>query len=426
LKTIINLFLLTLFFCSCNSSSRDKKPVDNSPHNILPAPKKLDPREFDYYSRTVSDFFEHHLLHKGFNGAILVAKNGSIVYEKYVGYRDLRKKDSLTDTTPIHIASTGKTFTAMAILQMVQEKKLSLSDSLTKFFPGLPYPGRTIKMLLNHRSGLPNYVYFIPNSGWDTLPAVKAGNKYVTNKDVLNLLYTLQPKQTYLPNTHFSYSNTNFVLLALIIEKLSGKSFPEYMKEKFFDPLQMKNTYIFTMADSLKATPSFNYDGSFWPYDMLEGTYGDKNVYTTPRDLLKWDQALYTEQIINKAMLDSAFTPYSQERASMHNYGLGWRLLILPNSKKIIYHFGRWHGFNAAFARLTGDSATIIILGNRFTRSIYNSAHKAYDIFGDYQQHLNGEEEETDNGETSSKSAAPKYKSKKIYRHTQTKARTRR
>jgi CubicO group peptidase (beta-lactamase class C family) len=248
----------------------------------------------------------------------------------------------------------------------------------------------------------------------------------VTNKDVLNLLYTAKPNQTFRPNTHFSYSNTNFVLLALIIEKISGMPFPQYMKQKLFDPLQMKDTYIFTLADSLKATPSFNYDGRFFPNDFLEGTYGDKNLYTTPRDLLKWDQALYTDKIVGKPLLDSAFTPYSQERPSMHNYGLGWRLLSLPNGKKIIYHFGRWHGFNAAFARLTADSATIIILGNKFNRGIYNTAHDAYDIFGDYQQQLNGEEEETDSTGSSFKSFQPQLKSKKTAVHRKKKSTHRR
>jgi CubicO group peptidase (beta-lactamase class C family) len=302
-----------------------------------------------------------------------------------------------------------------------------LNDSLSKFFPGIPYPGVTIKMMLSHRSGLPNYVYFIPNSNyWDSCSTNNGRSKYVTNKDVLNLLYTTQPKATFPPNTHFSYSNTNFILLAMIIEKISGKPFPLYMKEKFFDPLEMKNTYVFTLADSLKATPSFNYDRRYWGYDFLEGTYGDKNIYTTPRDLLKWDQALYTDRVVNKTLLDSAFTPYSLERPSIHNYGLGWRLLLLHNGKKVIYHFGRWHGFNAAFARLTADSATIIIMGNKFNRNIYKAAHEAYDIFGDYLQHQNGEEEETDNAESSLKSTPAPVKTKRAPIHTKKKSKGRR
>jgi len=295
----------------------------------------------------------------------------------------------VTASTAFHVASTSKPLTAIAILRMVQEKRLSLDDSLTKFFPGLPYPGITVKMLLNHRSGLPNYVYFVSNSDWDK-------TKNVTNNDVLNLLYTLQPKKSYDAGTHFSYSNTNYVLLALIIEKLSGEKFPEYMKKNIFEPLQMTNTFVFTPADSLKAIPSFNYNRTYFQNDFLDETYGDKNIYTTPGDLLKFDQALYSDQFINKALLDSSFTPYSLERISVHNYGLGWHMLMMPDGKKVIYHYGRWHGFNTAFARLIDQKATIIIMGNKFSKNIYNVAHHCYQIFGDYGMENPNDEEEDD------------------------------
>ena len=391
LKTSICLFLLSALWCSCNFSSGSKSAAQPVVTTTTYAPplKKLTSEEFNHYSQIASEFFAKHLLRSNFNGEILIAKNGNIVYEKYVGYADLRKKDSLTEHTPLHIASVSKTFTAMAILQLVQEKKLSLEDSLTKFFPGLPYPGITIKMLLSHRSGLPNYVHFIPNSKWNE-------DSMVMNNDVVDFLYNKQPAKSSPAGKAFSYSNTNFVLLAMIVEKISGQPFPEYMKQNIFDPLQMKDTYIFTLADSIRETPTFNYDGSFWQHDFLEGTYGDKNVYTTARDLLKWDQALYTDSLINRGLLDSAFTPYSFEHRSTHNYGLGWRLLIKPGQPKIIYHFGRWHGCNAAFARLTADSATIIILGNRYNRNIYTSAHDAYSLFGSYEQFQNGDEEEAE------------------------------
>ena len=342
---------------------------------------------------------------KSFNGSILVAKNGEIVYEKYCGLVDLRKTGSIASSTPIHIASAGKTLTAMAILQMAQENKLSLDDSLTKFFPGFPYPGITVKMLLNHRSGLPNYMYFISESKWDE-------KIYVTNNDVINQLYLLKPLANS-PNTGFDYSNTNYVLLALIIERISGKTYPEYMRQRFFEPLQMKNTYVFILADTASATPSFNYDGSYWQNDFLEATYGDKNIYTTPRDLLKWQQALLSGRIINKELLDSAFTPYSFEKKTIHNYGLGWRLAIFPNNKKIVYHFGRWHGFNAAFAFLPDEEVSIIVFGNRFNRGIYNAVHDCYSLFGDYwekQKIIDEDSDSTDNSiDTLSQKIAPHF-----------------
>src|SRR6185503_6429205 len=257
--------------------------------------------------------------------------------------------------------------------------------------------------------GLPNYVYFVPNSDWDK-------KQYATNEDVLNILYTEKPPRSFKPGTRFTYSNTNYVLLAMIIEKVSGQAFPDFMKQKFFEPLGMKHTYVFTLKDSLTATQSFEANGRLWQYDCLEGTYGDKNLYTTPQDLLKWDQAFYTEQILNKTLLDSAFTPYSLERPSIHNYGLGWRLLMIPNGRKVIYHNGRWHGFNAAFARLTDEKVTIIILGNRYNSRIYTTARDAYDIFGDYRQSRDGDDEEA-NEPVVHKKHTKKHTSKKTTRY---------
>lgn len=390
MKSIYLIILFAIGFYCCNSSGKEKKVVDDSLQYYPPTPGSMGKEEFRQYYRMISAFFDSTLLRNNyFNGQILIAKNGAILYEKYIGKRDLRKKDTMTASTSLHIASTSKTFTGIATLRLVQEGKLSLDDSLSKFFPGLPYPGITIKMLLSHRSGLPNYVHFMDKTSWDK-------KVYCTNKDVLNILIREHPNKEANPGRKFSYCNTNYLLLALIIEQVTGKPFPDYMKEKFFTPLGMKDSYVFSLKDTLTATPSFKPDGYQWTNDFLDGTYGDKNVYTTATDLLKWDQALYTDQVINNSLRDSAFASYSNERPSIHNYGLGFRLMNLPNNKKIVYHFGKWHGCNAAFARLINEKVTIIILGNRFTRSIYNTAHQSYDLFGEYFQKTSTEEEETD------------------------------
>ncbi|MBC7946710.1 MAG: beta-lactamase family protein [Chitinophagaceae bacterium] len=385
--------LILLIGWSCNSSSGNRTAPtvvkEDSLEYYPPTPAQLTKQEFRQYYRSVSGYFDSTLIRRGFNGSILVAKDGAIIYEKYIGFSNLRTKDPLTDSTSLHIASSGKTFTGMATLRLAQEGKLVLDDSIQTFFPGLPYPGVTVRMLLNHRSGLPNYVYFIPNSKWDK-------KQMVTNEIVLDQLYTEKPRKIFNAGTRFTYSNTNYVLLAMIIEKVTGRPFPEYMRAKYFEPLGMNHTYVFTLKDTLTAVPSFAANGTNWGNDFLEGTYGDKNIYTTPRDLLKWDQAFYTDQVINKSLLDTAFVPYSNERPSVHNYGLGWRLLMMPNGKKVIYHNGRWHGFNAAFARLTDEKVTIIVLGNRYNSKIYSSARKAYDLFGNYSNEHHGDDEEAE------------------------------
>ena len=332
------------------------------------------------YYNAVKSFFEKALIsNRNFNGGILVAKGESIIYEDYKGYKDMKTKEPLDATSPMHIASASKNFAAAAVLRLIQDGRVKMDDSLSAFFPNFPYSGVTVKMLMNHRSGLPNYVHYLEKMGWNK-------NQYATNQDVLNSLYTMHPQPEFKAGTRFSYSNTNFVLLAMIVEKLTGMPYPDYLKKNFFEPLQMNDTYVFSLADSLTAIKSYKAYGGVWEWDFLENTYGDKNIYTTPRDLLKWSLAWSQGKVVDSSLLDAAFTPYSFERPGVHNYGLGWRLLMLKNGKKVIYHNGRWHGTNAALAKLPDENITIIIIGNRYNSNIYNTARKAYDIFGDYQQ----------------------------------------
>ena len=377
MKNVLIAGLALCFVWSCQSSSQEnhfivnKETVEKAP--LFPA---LTETEKKHYHDAVEDVLNHSLYRSAFNGGVLIAKNGTIVYEKYTGFHDLRQKDSLNADIPFQIASTSKTLTSAAILKLIQEGKLSLNDPVTKFFPQFPYTAVTVKMLLDHRSGLPNYLNYMDRSPWPR-------TQLASNTDVLNTLINWHPNQAYQPDRHFNYCNTNYVLLALIIEKASGLSYPEYMKQNFFVPLGMTNTFVHTMKDSL-VTQSYQRNGALWTLDFSDGPYGDKNIYSTPRDLLKWDQALYEGKIIGQPMLDSAFTPYSNEKPGIHNYGLGWRMLLLPNGKKVVYHNGHWHGFNSAFARLTDENATIIILSNRYNTNVYTAAKKLYNIFGNY------------------------------------------
>lgn len=348
---------------SCNNAAENKTAASAATvySPVQPAVPAAVAKE---YSRKITNFYDSSLKHSGFNGAMLVAKNGQILFEKYNGLVRLRGKDSIIASTPFHIASTSKTFTAMAILKLAEEGKLNINDSLQKFFPGFPYSGITVKMLLNQRSGLPNYGYYLEKINWDK-------SKNVTNKDVLQTLITYKPELANAINRRFNYSNTNFALLALIIEAASGKSYADYLQTTFFTPLQMTNTKVYDHADSATVTPSYMWNGVQEAFTFLDLTYGDKNIYSTVRDLLTWDQALYGEKLFKQSTLDSAFQPYSFERPGIHNYGFGWRMYTLSPSKKIVYHNGWWHGNNSTFYRVLPDSLTIIILGNKFNRNIY-------------------------------------------------------
>ena len=354
---------------SCNTASTaDKNGVDNLSVLTLPKPTTVSPEETARIRNACVLWYDTVLKQKGFNGEILVAKNGNIIFEQYNGTGHLPGTDTISATTSLHIASVSKTFTAMAILKLWQNGKLNIDDEFSKYFPAFNYSGVTIRSLLNHRSGLPNYTHFLENLGWDK-------TRLVTNEDVLNFLITRKAELIDIaaPNSHFTYCNTNYALLALLIEKITGKKYADFINQTFFIPLQMKNSYVFSLADSAKALPSYNWKGKIEPFGFLDAVYGDKNIYTTVRDLLIWDRALSCNLLFTNETLEQAYAPYSNEKPGTRNYGLGWRMNIYPNGKKIIYHNGWWHGSNASFKRLLNDSATIIVIGNKFTRAIYHT-----------------------------------------------------
>ena len=325
--------------------------------------KKMTPAEKEFYKGAVAHMYDSILGKHNFNGSILVAKNGEVLLEDYHGYSDPATKDTITPSSVFHVASVSKTFTGMAIMKLWEENKLNLDDSLQVFFPEFPYVGITVRMLLSHRSGLPNYVYFMSDD-----PAWKT--RIATNNDMLQFMIEKKPALYGYPNRGFHYCNTNFALLALIVEKVSGQPFPEYMKNAIFTPLGMTHTFIFSKEDSADYHPSFKPNNRPFPLEPMDCIYGDKNVYSTVRDMYLWDQALYNDRVVSHATYEEATKPYSLERPSIHNYGLGWRLMMLPNAK-IVYHNGWWHGNNSVFTRLVNDTATIIILSNKFNKAIY-------------------------------------------------------
>jgi CubicO group peptidase (beta-lactamase class C family) len=336
-------------------------------------------------------WYDTALNKNGFNGGMVVAYKGNICFERYNGTIHMPGKDTINASTPMQVASTSKTFTAMAVLKLWEEGKFSLDDEFSKFFPQWNYPGVTVRSLLDHRSGLPNYIYFMEKLGWD-----KA--KLMTNEDVLEWMISKKEEMENVgvPDTHFSYSNTNYALLALLIEKISGKPLPQFLADNFFRPLHMDNTQVYSMPDTLKMNPSYDWKVRLMPLNCLDAVYGDKNVYTTPRDLLKWDQALSRGNIFKEATLQEAYAPYSNEKPGMKNYGLGWRMYLYPDGKKIVFHNGWWHGCNAAFIRLIQDSATIILISNKYNRAVYHSKVLA-NLFNDF--YTIEEDEENSNAE---------------------------
>ncbi|MFM2232137.1 MAG: hypothetical protein RJB31_838 [Bacteroidota bacterium] len=322
-------------------------------------------------------FFEETLLRSRFNGAILVARNGKIIFEHYQGLQNVLSGEPIDSSTAFHLASVSKTFTAMAILKLWENAALLLDDPVAKYLEGFPFPLITVRNLLSHRSGLPNYVHFVEKLGWDT-------HRFVTNADILQLLIDhpdkLKPGRA---NAYFDYCNTNYALLAMIVEKVSHLGFSEYLNTVFFKPLGMNNSFVYAVEMAEKVLPSYKFNNRKEPMMFLDAVYGDKNIYSSPRDMMKWDLALSNGQLFSEKTLEEAFRGYSYEKRGTRNYGLGWRLVEMPTGKKIIYHNGWWHGNNTVFSRLPDDSTAIIVLGNKYNRSIYQ-AKKIAGIFKGY------------------------------------------
>lgn len=337
------------------------------------------------YTSLIDNFFQHELLANGFNGAMLVAKNGNIIFEKYAGYQHLEVKDRIDENSSFHLASVSKTFTGMAICKLWEEGKLKLTDSLSLYFPGFNYPGVTIKTLLNHRSGLPNYVHSISEKYF-------LGKKMISNQDVLAFLIANKKNLSVgKPDRDFNYCNTNYALLALIIEQVSGMKYSQYLEKTFFTPIGMQHTFVFSPEMENSVLPSYNWKAKKEPFTYLDGVYGDKNIYSTPWDMLKWDSLLTYGSLFKSETLEAAYTGYSNEKKGIKNYGLGWRMYVYPNNKKIIYHNGWWHGNNTFFSRMIDDSITIIVLGNKFNKHIYD-ARKLYTLLGSTGNLSNDEE----------------------------------
>ena len=300
-----------------------------------------------------------------FNGHVIYAENGKILYNSTFGYEHLRTKKPLTDTSIFQLASTSKPLTAVAILKLHQERKLDINKPVVDYLPDFPFKTITIKHLLQHRSGLPNYMHLACRKNWDW-------RTIMTNADIIPLLKKTNARLQFNPNSRFQYNNTNYALLASIIEKVSKKSFPDYMNDHIFQPLGMHRTYVFQykLRHTYNAVSGFDFNrkrGFFERTpDYLDGVMGDKGIFSTATDLFIFDQALHNGTIISREMLDLAFTP-ARPFDERHNrdYGLGFRLKKNDNSQTIAFHHGWWRGFRTYYVHDFENRRTLIWLNNR-------------------------------------------------------------
>ncbi|MGN7203389.1 serine hydrolase domain-containing protein [Pedobacter sp. SAFR-022] len=309
----------------------------------------------------IADFVQR--LHKraGFNGNVLVAKEGKIIYQKAIGWADYLHRDSLNIKSEFELASVTKTFTGVAIMQLIENGKLSLEDNVKKFFPDFPYEGITVRLLLTHRSGMMNYVYFTDNI-W------KEKMKPMSNMDVMRLIAEHKPARYAAPDTRFHYNNSNYMVLASIIEKVTGKPYADYMMEKVFKPAGMKNTHVYSTTVYKKPPVDVVGHDRTWRYSVvqnfLDGPVGDKGIYSTIHDLLLYDNALRNGRLLKKESLDSAYKGRNKPVNGHFNYGYGWRVFEGDKNRRVVYHTGWWHGFRHIYVRDLDKKIVVVFLGN--------------------------------------------------------------
>ncbi|MBL7129699.1 MAG: serine hydrolase [Ignavibacteria bacterium] len=326
-----------------------------------------------------------------FNGTILVAENGEVIYKKSFGFSNFLTKEKLTTNSMFDLASISKAFTAMCIMILKENGKLEYEDDIQKYFPDLPYEGITIRHLLHHTSGLPDYGQMF-SVIWDR-------NKIADNDDIWEMFEVHKPEVLFAPGEKYRYCNTGYAMLASIIEIVSGIPYRDFLRDNIFDKLSMNRTqvvnrryrsekineyaysHVFSISDGGYTFPD-SVEASQYVY-YLDGIVGDGCVNSTVEDMFKWDRALYTEKLVNKETLEEAFTPGTLNDSSKTNYGFGWRIKNTPNGK-VFEHGGGWAGYINMFIRMVDKDQTLIVLTN--------NSFSAYGLFDCFINILNEEE----------------------------------
>ncbi|QXV66056.1 beta-lactamase family protein [Mucilaginibacter achroorhodeus] len=369
-STVISFAFSLISLSACHSNPGHNKPgeADNgkpfNPTEIL----KYNPKDGD---KKIAEFMEHLHRVSGFNGNVLVAKKGKIIYEGSYGWANHLTRDSLKLSSQFELASVSKTMTGTAIMQLWERGKIKLDQDVRDFFPDFPYEGVTIRLLLTHRSGMMNYVYFVDNIYRTQHLNQKKG---LTNQEAMAMIAKYKPARFNKPNASFLYNNSNFMVLGAIIEKVSGQTYADYMKENIFKPAGMTHTAVYSKAVYDKIPVDVvGHDRNSWRYSVaqnfLDGPVGDKGIYSTVGDLFVFDQALKAGKLIKPATQDSAYTAHNPMIRGHFSYGYGWRIFESPG-QKVVYHTGWWHGFRHIYLRDLKNDVTIVLLGNMVNGSL--------------------------------------------------------
>lgn len=363
-------FLLVLFLgpnlLSPESDHRDDRNDPQSFPQVSPL-QPVNIRELNtlltgiQLPETVTSGIEQVLRQFGFNGTVALARHGEVLYRGSFGVTDFISKRPMAVDDQFQLASVSKQFTAMSIMMLAERGLLNYDDLFTQYIPEFPYADVTIRHLLNHTGGMPNYMSLMERC-WtsETLP---------DNEDMLNALIKYKPALYFTPGRRFDYSNTGYALLALLVKRLSQRPFAQFLEEEIFVPLGMWDTFVYSASGQNKGERQLSGHHRYrrrWeptPETLHEEVLGDKGIFSTVEDLLKWDRALHQGTLIPAARLAEAYEPLILKNGRHWKYGFGFRIEDNP-LRKVVFHYGRWNSFSTCIVRELDSEYTVIMLSN--------------------------------------------------------------
>jgi CubicO group peptidase (beta-lactamase class C family) len=327
--------------------------------------------------------------------AVLVLKNGSTLFQRGYGVTDLRTLHPISAQTNFRLASLTKQFTATAVMLLVHDGSLHYDDRLTDIFPDFPEYGKgiSIRNLLNHTSGLQDYEDLIaqPNPIFVQRNGASSQIPQIQDAEVLELLKR-QKTTKFTPGTKWAYSNSGYVVLGLIVARVSGKPFDQFLQDRIFAPLKMNNTIAYKKGQNQIAHRAYGHTkvGKQWvPTDQspTSATLGDGGVYSSLEDLAKWDAALASHTLLTEAEMRPALTPVEipggfaeGPDGSPAKYGFGWFLNPHQGHARM-WHYGETVGFRTSIQRFVDDHLTVIVLSNRSDVAAEELAAKVADLY---------------------------------------------
>lgn len=282
-----------------------------------------------------------------------------MLYKKAFGVADFRTGQALTTHASFNLASVSKQFIAVSVLKLFEQRKLKLDDPIKKYLPEISYDTITIRNLLTHTSGIPEY--------FELFQRYRSTTDTLDNEGLVKLFARYKPAVEFAVGSKWNYCNTNYVLLSAIVERVSHQSMNDFFQQQIAKPLGLKETYVYNvLLPSIPDNHVYGFtkeNGKPKLFDLtnMDGVTGDGNVYSSVEDLFIWEQSLYTEKILKKETMAMAFQPVKLKDGKTYPYGFGW---FIKKENESYSHTGGWQGFKNIICRDTKQSRTLILLSS--------------------------------------------------------------